>query len=68
MQGSIFEWWQAIVGLIAIVGVWIAWRQWRKPSTRTENLVERGDRNTQTGGPGATKNTIKDGDDNRQGG
>jgi len=48
MEGSIWDYWQAIVGLVAVIGVWIAWRQFkdRKPANKTKVSV--------SGSPGAT--------------
>ncbi len=68
MDGSIFDYWQAIVGLIAIVGVWIAWRQFRSGKKLTENNIRNGHRNKQQGGSGKTSNTIEGGNDNEQSG
>lgn len=66
MQGSIFDYWQAIVGLVAILGVYIAWQQWRKQGPTTINKITHGDRNQQQGGIADTENTIEHGDDNIQ--
>ncbi|SHK04290.1 hypothetical protein SAMN05444000_117101 [Shimia gijangensis] len=68
MQGSVFDYWQAIVGLIAVIGVWIAWRQFKGGSTKTQNTISHGDRNTQSGGAGSTENSVEHGDDNQQSG
>lgn len=68
MQGNVFDYWQAIVGLVAIIGVWIAYRQWKRSGPKTTNTIRDGDRNIQKGGPGETVNTIKGGDDNQQSG
>lgn len=66
MAQSIFDYWQAFVGLIVVIGVWIAWRQYRSRRPKTENTIVGGNRNTQTGGDGDTVNTIRHGDDNDQ--
>ena len=68
MTGSIFDYWQAIVGLVAIIGVFFAWRQWRGKAPKTENTIEHGSGNAQTGGEGDTVNKIIHGDNNQQGG
>ena len=68
MQGSIFDYWQAIVGLIAVIGVGIAWWQFKRGDVKTTNKITHGDRNVQRGGEGTTSNTIEHGDDNQQGG
>ena len=65
MSGSILDYWQAFVGLIAVFGVYITWRSTR---TKTKNTITHGNRNTQTGGMGTTENTITHGDDNSQSG
>ena len=58
-----------ITGAIAaLFGVWIAWRQYRSRSSKTENTIVGGNRNAQTGGDGDTVNTIRQGDDNEQSG
>ncbi|WP_139246417.1 hypothetical protein [Thalassovita taeanensis] len=50
MQGSVWDYWQAIVGLVAVLGVWIAWRQFRAAGPKTRNEITGGSRNTQSGG------------------
>ena len=66
MQGSTFDYWQAIVGLIAVIGVYIAWRQFKSTGPKTRNEITHGSRNKQTGGTGPTENRIDHGDDNEQ--
>jgi len=68
MQGSIFDYWQAIVGLVAVVGVWIAWRQFRKRGPDTTNIAEGSSRVKQSGGSGDTKNVSRDSEDVDQSG
>ncbi len=68
MAQSILDYWQAIVGLVAVFGVWIAWRQYKTRRPRTENIIVGGNRNTQSGGDGDTVNTIREGNDNDQSG
>ena len=66
MTYTIFDYWQAIVGLVAVIGVWIAWRQYKSRGPKTENTIVGGNRNVQSGGEGDTVNTVKIGDDNDQ--
>lgn len=68
MSGSVLDYWQAIVGLIAVFGVWITWRQYKGRAKTTENTIRHGSRNTQGGGAGHTANKIEHGDDNQQSG
>lgn len=68
MDGSIFDYWQAIVGVFAIIGVYFAYRQFKSSGPKTQNDITGGSRNTQTGGDGETVNRIKDGNDNQQSG
>ena len=68
MQTSILDYWQAIVGLFAVIGVWIAWKQFKGGARKTENKINHGSRNTQAGGDGTTSNTVEHGDDNQQSG
>ena len=68
MQGSIFDYWQAIVGLIAVFGVWIAWRQWRKAKPDTTNIADGSSRVKQSGDLGTTHNEVRNSDDVDQSG
>lgn len=60
------DWWVIAGVLVAVVGVWIAWRQYRKGQPTTRNSIKGGNRNAQRGGAGSTGNRIEDGDDNEQ--
>jgi ABC-type nickel/cobalt efflux system permease component RcnA len=60
------DWWVIAGVLVAVIGVWIAWRQYRKGRATTHNTIKGGNRNTQQGGFGSTVNQIEDGDDNEQ--
>lgn len=66
MDQPILDYWQAIVGLFVVLGVWIAWRQYKARRPKTENTIVDGNRNTQSGVEGETVNTVKHGDDNDQ--
>jgi hypothetical protein len=66
MSGAIFDYWQAIVGLFAIIGVYFAYRQWKADTPKTTNTIRQGNRNQQEGGKGQTENRIDHGDDNAQ--
>jgi len=72
MQGSIFDYWQAIVGLVAVIGTVIgtviAWQRWRKPGTDTTNIAEGSSRVKQSGGPGTTRNEARNSEDVDQSG
>ena len=68
MTQTILDYWQAIVGLVAVIGVWITWRQYKARGPKTENTIVGGNRNLQSGGAGETVNTVKNGDDNDQSG
>ncbi|MEP3786710.1 hypothetical protein [Ascidiaceihabitans sp.] len=65
---SIFDYWGAIVGLISVVGVFIAWRQWRAPSNTTTNTADRSTNVKQKGGAGTTQNTANNSRDVDQSG
>ncbi|WP_143529944.1 hypothetical protein [Salibaculum halophilum] len=62
------DWWVIAGVLVAVFGVWIAWRQYRAAKPKTENTILGGNRNRQSGGDGDTVNTIRHGDDNDQSG
>ena len=64
----ILDYWQALVGLVAVIGVWIAWRQQKGGKPKTTNTITHGDGNIQTGGNGATENRIDHGSNNQQSG
>ena len=60
------DWWVIAGVLVAVAGVWIAWRQLKGGKPTTTNAIKTGNRNTQQGGSGSTVNQIDNGDDNEQ--
>lgn len=63
-----FEWWQALVGLVVMFGVWIAWRQYKSRKPDTTNIAQGSSRVKQSGGNGTTRNEARDSEDVDQAG
>ncbi len=68
MQQLFLDYWGAFVGLVAVVGVWITWRQTRKNKTDTRNVANSSENVTQKGGSGTTVNEARNSKDVDQSG
>ncbi|TCM77823.1 hypothetical protein [Rhodovulum steppense] len=65
---ELLDWWQALVGLVAVIGVAITWLQVRRPRVDTTNVASNARRVRQTGGPGVTRNEATSSEDVDQSG
>lgn len=59
------DYWTIGAVIVAIIGVYIAYRQLKGGSVKTTNTVENGKRNELSGGDGQTVNRVSGGDDNK---
>ncbi len=69
MPQSSMDWWVILGVIVAIAGVFFAWRQWRGSKFKnTSNIARDSDRVTQTGGEGVTRNQAENSRDVDQSG